>query len=186
MPTTNGDRSRFFPAIEAKHGKPISHWLTFVTKRPDLKYPELIALLRSEYGFSQAHANAVVLYARGSTTSKRFTTFADYLASLDAPKRKTVTRIFRTITNAYPDTEVVIAWNQPMIKLGSHYLFGVSAATNHLLIAPWDQEVLTAYLPRFTAYKVNKKTIQVPVDWDVDEALLIDLIGDSIARCEHP
>lgn len=32
----------------------------------DQKYPEQIAHLRENYGFAQAHANALVMYSRGS------------------------------------------------------------------------------------------------------------------------
>jgi hypothetical protein len=37
-------------------------------------YDEQMALLQGDHGFSRAHANAVVMYTRGSTTSRRFST----------------------------------------------------------------------------------------------------------------
>ena len=177
MPARDGDRSAYFPAIEKKHGKPIEHWLDLIKEQADLKYAEQIALLRERHEFSQAHANAVVLYARGSTSAKRFDSFADYLHSLPQPHRTTVTKIFDVITKANPDVDVVIAWNQPMVKWGKHYLFGVSSATNHLLIAPWDVHVLTTFAARLQDYHVNKKTIRVPADWQVDTKLLRDMIA---------
>ena len=177
MPTKDGDRSAHFPAIEKKHGKPIEHWLNLVKDHADLKYAEQIALLRERHEFSQAHANAVVLYARGSTSSKRFDSFDDYLGSLPQPHRTTVTNIFDAITTAYPDVDTVIAWNQPLVRWGKHYLFGVSAATQHLLIAPWDINVLTAFEPRLKDFHLNKKTIRIPADWQVDATLLHDMIA---------
>ena len=33
------------------------------------RYPEQMAYLRENHGFSQAHANALVMYSRGSTSS---------------------------------------------------------------------------------------------------------------------
>ena len=177
VPARDGDRAASFPAIEKKHGKPIEYWLNLIKEHPDLKYAEQIALLRERHGFSQAHANAVVLYARGSTSAKRFGSFADYLRSLPQPHRDTVKKIFDVITKAYPDVDVVIAWNQPMVRWGKHYLFGVSAAANHLLIAPWDVDVLTTFAPRLQEYHLNKKTIRIPADWQVDAKLLRDMIA---------
>lgn len=177
MPARDGDRAAYFPAIEKKHGKPIEYWLNLIKEHADLKYAEQIALLRERHEFSQAHANAVVLYARGSTSAKRFHSFAEYLGSLPQPQRTTVTNIFDVITKAYPDVDVVIAWNHPMVRWGKHYLFGVSAATNHLLIAPWDVEVLTTFAPRLQEYHLNKKTIRIPADWQVDKKLLRDMIS---------
>lgn len=61
MTDASGDRSKFFPAIEKKHGQPVSHFLSELGELTDAKYPEQIAYLRENHGFSQAHANAVVI-----------------------------------------------------------------------------------------------------------------------------
>ena len=180
MAATNPDRASYFPAIETKHGQPMAYWFDQMQKIKGLKYAEQIAYLRENHGFSQVHADALVLYSRGNTTSRRFNTFNDYLTAQDPIKRKTLKRIFATITESYPDLEVVIAWNQPMIKQNSQYVFGAGAVKNHILISPWNSELIEAFRPRLTGYKVNKKTIQVPVDWDVDEELLLDLIAAQL------
>lgn len=109
MPTNDGDRSQFFPAIEKKHGLPVSHWLSELSELGEAKYPEQIAYLRENHGFSQAHANAVVMHFRGSTTSKRFSTPKQYFAQLDPQKKKTTELIFSTIMEKYPKLELVIA-----------------------------------------------------------------------------
>ena len=68
-----------------------------------------------------------------------------------------------------------------MLKLDKHYLFGCSAATNHILIAPWNQDVLKKYAPKFKEYKVNKKTIGLPNDWAVDAKVLQAMMKESLA-----
>jgi len=40
MATSDGDRAKFFPAIEKKHGGKISQWITRVKELGDAKYPE--------------------------------------------------------------------------------------------------------------------------------------------------
>lgn len=177
---TNPDRASHFPAIEKKHGLAMSYWHDQMKLIKDLKYPEQIAYLRENHGFSQAHANALVLYSRGNTTSKRFNTLEDFLAPLDVTKQKTIKAIFNALKTKFPKGEIVIAWNQPMLKIDGQYVFGVSVATKHLLIAPWGEGVIDKFLPKLKDYEVNKKTIKIPVDWKVDAKLLVDMVTASI------
>jgi len=88
----------------------------------------------------------------------------------------------KAIQTKYPKLELVIAWNQPMLREGIKYVFGVSASKNYLLMAPWSTDVLDAFLPKLTDYKVNKKTIQIPSDWAVDSKLLQQLVKARLAE----
>ena len=121
---TNPDRSSYFPAIEKKYGQPMSYWFEQMERVSGEKYPDQIAFLRENYGFSQAHANALVMYCRGSKTAHRVTTVDEYLAPFDETKQKTVRAILNAITSKYRKAETVIAWNQPMVRLD-----GQSAST---------------------------------------------------------
>jgi uncharacterized protein len=181
---TNPERASHFPAIEKKHGQPMSYWFDQMAQIADRKYPEQIAFLRENHNFSQAHANALVLYSRGSTSARRFNTLEEYLQPLDDTKRSTVLAILKAVTAKFRKAEVVIAWNQPMIKIDGHYVFGVSVQTHHILIAPWGEGILEQFRPRLADYKVNKKTIQVPIDWKPDAALLRDMIAARLSDIE--
>ena len=178
----NPDRTSYFPAIEKKYGQPMSYWFDQMAEISDWKYPEQVAYLKENHGFSQAHANALVMYSRGSTTTRRFETLDDYLAPLEPTTQKTIRAIFSAIRSKYRNAEVVIAWNKPMLKYNDQYVFGVAALTNYLLIAPWSTDTLDELRPRLTDYKVNKKTIQVPLDWKPDKQLLLDLVTTRIAE----
>lgn len=179
---TNPDRSSYFPAIEKKYGQPMSYWFDQIAEISDRTYQEQIDFLRENHGFSQAHANALVLYSRGSKSAHRVATLDEYLEPCDETKRATVRAIFAAITSKYRKADIVIAWNQPMLKLDGQYIFGVSVATHHILIAPWGDGILEQFRPRLTDYKVNKKTIQVPVDWKPDTKLLRDMAALRIAQ----
>jgi len=179
---TNPDRSSYFPAIEKKHGQPMSYWFDLMKGLSDRKFPEQVAFLRENHGFSQAHANALVLYSRGSKSAHRFATAEDFLKPLDATKQKTIRAVFQAIRSKYPKAELVVAWNQPMLKMDGKYIFGVSVATNYILLAPFSADVLDAFRPRLTGYKVNKKTIQVPSDWKIDAGLLRDMVAARLAE----
>jgi hypothetical protein len=156
VPDTSGDRSNYFPAIEKKHGEKIQYWIKLLKDLETTKYPEQIAFLRENYGFSQAHANALVMYVRGSKSSKRVATPAEFFKNIDPVTRKTAKLIFSTITEKYPDLELVIAWNQPMLRQGKAYIIGISVS--------------------------NKTTFTVPLDWKVDGVLLRSITKARLAE----
>ena len=158
----------------------MKYWFQVMKDLEGLKYPEQIAFLKEEHGFSQAHANALVMYSRGSKSSKRFETMAGFLKNEDPVKQKTIKKIFNVIQAKYPKSELVIAWNKPMVKFNEKYVFGVATAKNHILIAPFDAQTIEALRPKLKDYKVNKKTIEVPSDWNVDEKLLLAIVKKSI------
>jgi uncharacterized protein YdhG (YjbR/CyaY superfamily) len=175
-------REAHFPAIEKKYGEKMVYWFKVMAQLEGKKYPEQIAHLRENYGFSQAHANALVMYSRGSESSRRFNTHADFYKSVTPVQAKTMKAIFKAITTKYPELELVIAYNQPMVKLDKHYIFGASASTKHVLIAPWDAKVLKEFAPKFKEGNALKKTIQLPNDWDVDVKLIQAMIKASLAN----
>lgn len=182
MAVDKHDRTRHFAAIEKKYGQPMKFWFALMKKNSNRKYPEQIALLREDHGFSQAHANAVVMYCRGSTTTKRFDDLDDYLAKVDKAMAKTIRQIFAAITAKHPRLEVVIAWNQPMLKLGSDYVFGLSTTKSYILLGPWSKDAVTVFAKDLAGYKVNKKTIHVPADWEVDSTLVNKLVKARLAE----
>ena len=175
-------REAHFPAIEKKYGETMSYWFKVMAKLDGKKYPEQIAHLKENYGFSQAHANALVMFSRGSESSKRFATHADFYKSVTPEQAKTMKAIFKAITAKYPELELVIAYNQPMVKVDKYYIFGASASSKHVLIASWDAKVLKEFAPKFKEGNALKKTIQLPNDWGVDVKLIQAVIKASLAN----
>jgi uncharacterized protein YdhG (YjbR/CyaY superfamily) len=181
MAPSSGDRTTFFPAIEKKHGQPMSYWFDLMADRSEQSYSEQCAFLTEEHGFSRAHANALVMYCRGSASSKRFDTVEEYLAAVQPAGAATVRAIFATITDAHPELRPVIAWNQPMLRRDDDYVFGVSVHSRHILLAPWGDGALDAARPLLDAYKVNKKTVQVPLGWEADASVLLAMVDHRLA-----
>ena len=175
-------REAHFPAIETRYGEKMSYWFKVMKEIKDDKYPQQVAHLRENYGFSQAHANALVMYSRGSTSSRRHDTPADYYKTVDPKQATTMRKIFKTIQTKYPKTELVIAWNQPMLKLGNDYIFGATATKKHILMSPWSSDVLADFADRLEHLELKKKTIGVPNDWKVEEKLILDMVKARIAE----
>ena len=180
--TKDPSREAHFPAIEKKYGEKMSYWFKVMKEIADEKYPKQIAHLRENYGFTQAHANALVMYSRGSTTTKKYETAGQYYETLDPQQVKTVKAIFKAIQTKFPQLELVIAWNQPMLKDETKYVFGVSCSKNTVLMAPWSKAVLAKFEPRMSDLVVKIKTIAVPNDWKVDAKLLTDMVKMRMAE----
>lgn len=52
----------YFPSIEKKYGKPVSHWFAILAAAGDRKHMELVGLLKAEHKLGHGHANALVAY----------------------------------------------------------------------------------------------------------------------------
>ena len=184
MALKDPSREAHFPLIEKKYGQKMSYWFSVMKDLADEKYPAQIAYLRENHGFSQAHANALVMYSRGSTSTRKYETPAAYYKTIGKDQAKVMRAIFKSIVTKYPKAELVIAWNQPMMKIGTDYVFGASAASKHILISPWSADVIADFAPKMADLVVKKKTIGVPNDWDVDTKLILALVKARLAECK--
>ena len=180
MPTTDGDRSRLFPAIEKKHGKAASHWLSLLKRSGATTYADQMSLLQDGHGFSRAHANAIVMHHRGSTTSRKYATVEEWLAAHSPTHAAAASRILDSLTRAFPPAELVVAWNQPMLRVDGRYVFGLSAAKNHLTVM-LDVVVVEEFAEELEGYVVNKKTFNVPLDDKVSLSMLRRMVAARIA-----
>lgn len=59
----------YFPSIEKKYGKPISHWLRLIESSPLSGHKPLVDWLKAEYGIGHGHATALVGYALAQRSS---------------------------------------------------------------------------------------------------------------------
>ena len=182
MPTKDPRREAHFPAIEKRYGEPMKHWFTVMQSIAGERYPAQIAHLRENYGFSQAHANALVLFSRGSTSSQRHATPTAYFKTIDAQQARTMRAIFKVVRAKHPELELVIAYNQPMLRKGTQYVLGASALKKYLLINPFSKAVIDTFTPKMKELRVLKHSITIPNDWDIDAKLLLAMAKARIAE----
>lgn len=189
-----GDRSAQFPAIERRYGKPVAYWLAELQGLPDSRYVTHMTFLQERHGFSRTHANALAMYARGSTTTRPHATHDEYFAAQDPRAARTMRAIFRaargvrpargTAGVAAPRLEPVVAWRHPMLRIEgtTTYVLGVSASSRHLLLNVFSTRALRALGDRLADYEVNKYTVRVPIDWRVDAALVRAIVRARLAE----
>jgi uncharacterized protein YdhG (YjbR/CyaY superfamily) len=113
-----------------------------------------------------------------------FATIPEYLAHHGPIKGQTMRTILEVITQHFPELSTKMAWNVPHVYISKTYVFGMSAAKNHLTLNPWSTAVMTDFTPRLigTGYVVAKTTFHVPVDWQVDHTLICDLVRARLAE----
>jgi uncharacterized protein YdhG (YjbR/CyaY superfamily) len=111
-----------------------------------------------------------------------FATIPAYLAHHGPIKGQTMQTILEVITQHFPELSTKIAWNVPHVYVSKMYVFGMSAAKNHLTLNPWSTAVMTDFAPRMDGYVVAKTTFHVPVDWQVDQGLLCALVRARLAE----
>ena len=120
-----------------------------------------------------------------ATRPPRYATVEDYLAALTPAKARTLRAIIDLILAQYPQLQCKIAWNVPQIHHQGQYVFGLSAAKNHLTLAPWSQQIMRDFAPRFGSLIVKQNCFLVPIDWPLDHALLHDLIHARLTELEN-
>lgn len=172
MAPNNAQRSAHFPRIEKRYGKPIAHWLKELTSLRSDKYADQMKHLRERHGFSREHANAVIMSHRGSASSQRYATPADYFKKIDPQAAKTLRAIFRAVQAKHDGLELVIAWNQPMLRTGKHYVLGASVSKKHITLNPFSNAVVDKFRSQLKKYEPMKNTFKVPLNWKVDAPLL--------------
>lgn len=59
----------YFPSIEKKYGKPISHWLDLINSSELTRHKALVDWLKVGYAIGHGHANALVGYALAQRTA---------------------------------------------------------------------------------------------------------------------
>ncbi len=119
-------------------------------------------------------------------STPRFNSIEEYLAALDATKASTLRAVIDFILAQFPELAVKLAWNVPQIHRDGQYVFGLSAAKNHLALAPWSTLVIDAYRERLEAagYVVKQNLFQIPVDWEINGELVKELVQARLAELD--
>lgn len=129
----------------------------------------------------------------------RYANVDEYYATLEPVKSKLIADICEVAQQAHPELKLKIAWNQPVLCLdgtwvaeryglkkapADQYVAGMSSATNWLLYNPFSKHVMQAFAPRFSKLHAGLHTFRVPLDWQIDEQLIVDLIDARLAEID--
>ena len=118
-------------------------------------------------------------------SSPRFGSVEEYLALQDPTKARTLRSVIDLILTHFPELESKISWNVPTIHRHGRYVAGICAYKHHLTFAPWSPRVMEKFQARLGPYVVFKNCFQIPVDWEIDRDLVMDLVRASVAELDQ-
>ena len=114
----------------------------------------------------------------------KFNSVDEFIAAQGPAQQKTLRAIIDFILAEFPELGCQLAWNVPQIHRGEKYVFGFNAFKDHLALAPWSTAVLGQFKERLTGYVVKVNTFMVPVDWEIDQDLIRDMVRARLAELE--
>jgi len=117
---------------------------------------------------------------RGVSVSKEESD--DYLASLEEPKRSTLTALRRSILDAIPGAEQCIAYGLPAFRVQGKVIAGFGAFKNHLSYLPHSGSVFPELRDELASFKTSTGALQFPVDTPLSKALVKNLVTTRLRQ----
>jgi uncharacterized protein YdhG (YjbR/CyaY superfamily) len=100
----------------------------------------------------------------------------DYLASLEEPKRSTLTALRQSILAVIPDAEQCVSYRHPAFRVEGKVVAGFAAFKNHLSYLPHSGSVFPELRDELAKYKTSTGALQFPVDAPLPRALVKKLV----------
>jgi uncharacterized protein YdhG (YjbR/CyaY superfamily) len=101
----------------------------------------------------------------------------DYLASLEEPKRSTLSQLRRDILAVVPDAEQCISYAVPGFKVAGKTVAGFAAFKNHVSYLPHSGSVFPELTEELAGYERSTGALRFPVDQPLPPALVQKLIA---------
>ena len=112
----------------------------------------------------------------------RFEHLKDYYASLPDVQRVHIQNMVAHVAGQFPKLDLVVAWNQPMFKLGSKYILGFMSTKNHTNLLTVSDTVISEMSAELSGYRHGKRSISLPFDWVVDEQVFARVVALRLAE----
>jgi uncharacterized protein YdhG (YjbR/CyaY superfamily) len=100
----------------------------------------------------------------------------DYLASLEEPKRTTLTALRQSILDVIPEAEQCISYGLPAFRVQGKVIAGFGAFKNHLSYLPHSGSVFSELGDELAKYKTSSGALQFPVDAPLPTVLVRQLV----------
>jgi uncharacterized protein YdhG (YjbR/CyaY superfamily) len=117
---------------------------------------------------------------RGVAVSKE--EIDDYLASLEEPKRSTLTTLRLSILGIIPEAEQCISYGLPAFRVQGKVIAGFGAFKNHLSYLPHSGSVFPELGDELAKYKTSSGALQFPVDAPLPKALVKKLVTTRLRQ----
>ncbi|WP_125607021.1 iron chaperone [Lapidilactobacillus bayanensis] len=112
----------------------------------------------------------------------KYNTLKEFLDAIPDPEHAAkLADLIAWIQREFPNLQLRIAWNQPMLTDHGTFIIGFSVAKAHMAVAVEDK-ALAKFLPEInaTGYSNTKKLFQIPWTADINQDLFRKLIQFNI------
>ena len=99
-----------------------------------------------------------------------------YLASLEEPKRSSLTALRQSILAVIPEAEQCISYGLPAFRVQGKVIAGFGAFKNHLSYLPHSGSVFPELGDDLARYKTSSGALQFPVDAPLSKVLVRKLV----------
>lgn len=106
----------------------------------------------------------------------KFANLNEFYESLPEDQRVATKRFVDFVAKKYPKLELVLAWNQPMFKLGKKYLIGFMPTKKHINLLTISDDAIKYLSTEIAEYRHGTRSISLPFDWTIDAKLIGKII----------
>jgi len=106
----------------------------------------------------------------------------DFPASLEEPRRSTLTTLRQSILDAIPEAEQCISYGLPAFRVQGKVIAGFGAFKSHLSYLPHSGSVFPELADELTRYKTSTGALQFPVDAPLPKALVAKLVTTRLRQ----
>lgn len=112
----------------------------------------------------------------------KFENLEDFYKSLPVDQATAIRRFVDYVASAYPQFELVLAWNQPMFRVDNKYILGFMPTKNYINLATVSPDVITGLGESLAGYRHGGRTISLPFDWQIDAAFIARIVELRLAE----
>lgn len=109
-----------------------------------------------------------------------------YLATLDEPKRRTLTALRDTIAAILPEAEQCISYGVPAFRLDGKVIAGFAAFKSHLSYLPHSGSVIAQLSSETEGYTHTKGSLHFPISEPLPAELVERLVRARMAEAFGP
>jgi uncharacterized protein YdhG (YjbR/CyaY superfamily) len=106
----------------------------------------------------------------------RFDNFQDFYASLTPEQNTHIRGLVEWVSTEYPQFDPVIAWNQPMFKVGKKYIVGFMPAKSYTNVLTVTNTPITELSHALEGYTHGTRSFRIGFDEKIDPALFEQII----------
>ena len=107
-----------------------------------------------------------------------------YLARVDAPARRTLEQLRRTILQVVPDAEEGLSYGVPAFRVGGKAVAGFAAFKHHLTYVPHSGSVLGDLGDDVAGYETSKGSLKFAIDTPLPEDLVAKLVAARLRELD--